>query len=107
MRLNPSPEALAEQMLLLTLAADQAFSREDWQEAEALMDRRAQILSRLETVTITPSASAHLDQVQRLEATLLGRMNAQRSNLIGDIIQERRQNHAAATYRQAGSQAEF
>lgn len=103
MRLEASPEALAEQMLLLTLAADQALTREDWDEARALMDRREAILTRLEQVELTPEAEEHLDQVQRLEAMLLARMNAHRSEVIGQIILDRRQSQAADHYRRAGA----
>jgi hypothetical protein len=89
-------------MLLLTLAAEQALSREDWHEADALMARRGSILNRLEGMSLNPQANAYLDQVQRLEASLLGRMNAQRSSIVGEIINERRQGQAADLYRRAG-----
>ena len=89
-------------MLLLTLASEQAFVREDWDEAHALMERREQILDRLEAIGMTPQARECLDQVQRLEASLMGRLQAQRASMVGQIITERRQNQAADTYRRAG-----
>lgn len=107
MPLKPSPEALAEQLFLLTLATEQAIGREDWLEAGALFDRRDEILSRLEALSITPAARKRLEDVGRLEAAFATRMNEWRRTLLDQIAVDRRERKAASAYGKSGSSAIF
>lgn len=84
MRPKPSPDALAEQMLLLTLALDHALGREDWEESNALFLRREQILDQLEGLPHSPKSSTVLGKVQILEANMIERLRAMQIGLARD-----------------------
>lgn len=96
--LKPNPEALAEQLFLLTLATEQAIGREDWNEANALFDRRDHILGRLEALRMTPAARQRLDDVSSLEKALSTRLREWRRSLLEEITVERRERSAASAY---------
>ena len=99
--MRPNPQALADQLLLLTLATEQAIVSEDWAEVDGLFVRREDILDKLGGLPIAKDVSHQLEQIQRLEGALLGRLESMRSSVVGQIIQERRQGKAAQLYKQA------
>ncbi len=99
MRRRDCPDALAEQLLLLTLATEQALAREDFGEATALFDRRDQILTRLEALALTPGAERRLGEVQVIEAGLAARLREWRTSLVEQIVAGRREGRAASAYR--------
>jgi hypothetical protein len=105
--LKPNPEALAEQLFLLTLATEQAIGREDWNEANALFDRRDDILARLEALQLTPSARKRLNDVGSLEKAFATRLREWRRSLLDQICAERKERNAASAYGGATRQPFF
>lgn len=103
MRPKPSPDALAQQMLLLTLALDHALGREDWQESNALFQRREQILDQLESVPLTRSVNDVLAHIQLLEADMVDRLRTMQRSLAQDQRDQWESRRARRAYRAPGT----
>lgn len=103
MRVKPSPDALAQQMLLLTLALDHALGREDWQESNALFSRREQLLDQLESVPMTRSVNEVLSKIELLEANMVDRLRSMQRSLAQDQRDQWESRRARRAYRGAGT----
>ncbi|MCC7435479.1 MAG: hypothetical protein IT363_12400 [Methanoregulaceae archaeon] len=102
MQVKPSPDALAQQMLLLTLALDHALGREDWEESNALFHRREQILDQLEAVPMTRSVNDVLAKIQVLEADMVDRLRTMQRSLAQDQRDQWESRRARRAYRGTG-----
>lgn len=98
MQPQPSHDALAQQMLLLTLALDHALGREDWEEANALFTRREEILDQMDSLIPTRTSRLILGQVQTLEADMIERVRSMQLSLANDHRQNWEVQRARATY---------
>lgn len=103
MHLKPSPDALAQQLYLLTLTLEHALGREDWEEANALFLRREAVLDLLESVQITPSANQVLGQVQHLEASMINQLRTMQMQLASEQRADHEGRRARKVYRTSGS----
>jgi len=103
MRPKPSPDALAQQLLLLTYALDHALGREDWEESNSLFLRREEILGQLERLPRSTTSNETLDRIQLLEANMIERLRSMQIGLARDHKAEidshkaRRAYHDGAT----------
>ncbi|MEQ1823125.1 MAG: flagellar protein FliT [Fimbriimonadaceae bacterium] len=77
--MQPNPEALAQQLYLVSLALERALMAEDWVEVDALFGSRANLIERLQTVRPVGRARELIDLVQTHEKGLFARLNSIRS----------------------------
>jgi len=71
MPLQPNAEALAQQLLLVSLALEQAVSDENWDEAEALMRSRSVLIDRLEGMPLGGRSLEIVGLVRDFEGRLI------------------------------------
>lgn len=103
MRPKPSPDALAQQLYLLTLTMEHALGREDWEEANALFTRREEVLGLLEGVGITASANLVLGQVQQLESGMVEQLRTMQIQLAHEHRTDHEGRRARKAYRTTDS----
>lgn len=103
MPLKPSPDALAQQLWLLTLTLEHALGREDWEEANALFNRREEVLMQLEGLPITATADAMLGQVQQLECGMIDQLRTMQIQLASEHKTEMDSRRARKAYRTSSS----
>ncbi len=95
-----SPEALSEQLLLLTLATEQALIKEDFSEASALLNRREQLLAILGELKQSDRSRRTLVEVQRRERSLMDSLQRWKSSIVDEMAVGIRSRKMAGTYHQ-------
>lgn len=103
MPLKPSPDALAQQLWLLTLTLEHALGREDWEEANALFNRREDVLLQLEGLRITATANAMLGKVQQRESGMIDQLRTMQIQLASEHKTEMDGRRARKAYRTSSS----
>jgi hypothetical protein len=78
--LRPNPEALAQQLYLVSLALEQSIATETWDEVDALIQSRTQLIDKLSSETLAGRAKEIMLLVSEHEPRLIGAVqNAKRS----------------------------
>lgn len=72
--MRPNPDALAQQLYLVSLALEQAMGTENWDEAEALLHSRLELIGRLEGLRLAGRAKEIMILVAEHEDKLLAAM---------------------------------
>lgn len=69
--LQPNAEALAQQLLLVSLALEQAVQTECWSEADALMQSRQDLIARLDGMPLGGRGLEIVNLVREFEGRLI------------------------------------
>lgn len=95
--MRPNPEALAQQLYLVSLALEQSIVAENWGEADSLLQSRTQLIDKLTGLPIAGRAREIMDLVTEHEDRMMG--------VVRDAKRETGSDAAAFALAQKASQA--
>ncbi|MEQ1933253.1 MAG: flagellar protein FliT [Fimbriimonadaceae bacterium] len=103
--MQPNPEALAQQLYLVSLALERALLAEDWVEVDALFNGRATLIERLQDLRPVGRARTIIDMVQNHEKGLFSCLSAIRSSIGQEMGAMDRARTAERAYQSASALA--
>jgi hypothetical protein len=96
--LRPNPAALAQQLYLVSLALEQAIAAENWIEADALFQSRAELIEKVSHVTLAGQAREIMELVLEHEERLIQAVRDSRRVVGGEAAAFTLAQRAVQTY---------
>lgn len=98
--MSTSSEQLAKRLLLMTLALEEAVSKEAWSEIDVLFAQRERIIKQLESSTLDVKALGVIGEVKNVDDRIASILNDAKSAIRTDLHAGSRGRKAAKAYSQ-------
>lgn len=98
--MSTSSVHLAKRLLLMTLALEEAVSKEAWSETDCLFAQRERIIAQLETSTLDAASLRVIGEVKRVDDRIASVLSAGKSTVQTELQTGTRGRKAVKAYSQ-------
>jgi len=98
--MSTSSEQLAKRLLLMTLALEEAVSKEAWSEVDVLFVQRDRIIKQLEASSLDAATLRAIGEVKRVDDRIASILNDAKSAIRSELHAGSRGRKAAQAYSQ-------